>query len=182
MIGAEDLATRTRVSSPPTTSRTLLQRPSNTLGQVKIASPCSASWEEMKGDERVRFCDHCQLNVYNLSGMDRREATRLVTGQEERLCVRFYQRFDGTVLTADCPVGLRAARKRLARSITCTAVILLSVRAYFVGEARSDVLPRPIQAVVNYIDPPARPTMGAPAAIPAPEMLGQIRDWNPPAR
>ncbi|MCA1596938.1 MAG: hypothetical protein LC772_11015, partial [Chloroflexi bacterium] len=85
MINADDLTTRTRVSSAAVTSRTLLRRPANGLGQVKIASPCSASWEEMKGDERVRFCDHCQLNVYNLSGMGRQEATRLVTGQSERL-------------------------------------------------------------------------------------------------
>jgi hypothetical protein len=54
------------------------------------------------------------MNVYNLSDMTKLEAENLLTVSEGRLCVRFYRREDGTVLTADCPVGLRAARLRLA--------------------------------------------------------------------
>jgi hypothetical protein len=42
------------------------------LSQIKIASPCAASWDEMRGDDRCRFCQHCQLNVYNLSAMTHR--------------------------------------------------------------------------------------------------------------
>ncbi len=74
--------------------------------RLTIASPCPASWDEMKGDERVRFCDECELNVYNLSDMSEEEALKLVEEREGRLCVRFYQREDGTVLTSDCPVGM----------------------------------------------------------------------------
>ncbi len=84
------------------------------LGRVRVAAPCAASWAEMRGDDRVRFCDQCGLNVYNLSGMTRREAERLVAGRDERLCVRFYRAADGTVLTRNCPVGLRALRRRVA--------------------------------------------------------------------
>ena len=73
--------------------------------RLTIASPCPASWDEMKGDERVRFCDECELNVYNLSDMSEEEALKLVEEREGRLCVRFYQRKDGTVLTQDCRVG-----------------------------------------------------------------------------
>jgi hypothetical protein len=73
--------------------------------QMKIASPCPASWEDMEGDDRIRFCDECELNVYNLSDMAEDAALKLVEEREGRLCVRFYQREDGTVLTSDCPVG-----------------------------------------------------------------------------
>jgi hypothetical protein len=73
--------------------------------QLKIASPCPASWDDMEGDERVRFCDECELNVYSLSDMPEKEALKLVEEREGRLCVRFYQREDGTVITRDCPVG-----------------------------------------------------------------------------
>lgn len=59
----------------------------------------------MDGDERVRFCRECSRNVYNLSAMSAPEACRLVAEREGRVCVRFYQRRDGTVLTSDCPVG-----------------------------------------------------------------------------
>ena len=44
------------------------------LNNIKIASPCSANWDEMYGNERKRFCGDCKLNVYNLSGMSRDEA------------------------------------------------------------------------------------------------------------
>lgn len=89
------------------------------LEQVRVASPCNASWDEMVGDERVRFCLSCEKNVYNLSAMPREDAERLL---EERLgkdlCVRFYQRADGTILTEDCPVGVRKKRrKKLALAV-----------------------------------------------------------------
>jgi len=77
--------------------------------QLRIASPCKAPWENMDGDERVRFCRECNRNVYNLSAMTEREARRVVAEREGRLCVRFYQRRDGTVLTSDCPVGAKRA-------------------------------------------------------------------------
>ena len=96
------------------------------LDRLEIASPCSASWEQMVGDDLVRHCDSCRLNVYNLSGMTRDEAETLMQEREGRLCVRFYRRADGTVLTRDCPVGLRAIRRRLAR---IAASIIASIAA-----------------------------------------------------
>ena len=85
------------------------------LDYVRVAAPCSADWDAMIGDERARFCGQCRLNVYNLSGMTKREAEALIAGAEGRLCVRFYRRADGTVLTENCPVGLRALKRRLSR-------------------------------------------------------------------
>jgi hypothetical protein len=85
------------------------------LSRVKVASPCTADWESMLGNERQRFCGQCQLNVYNLSGMSKREAENLISHAEGRLCVRFYRRADGTILTKDCPVGLRALKRRFTR-------------------------------------------------------------------
>ena len=90
------------------------------LDNVTVASPCPAEWESMFGDERVRFCGQCQLNVYNLSGMARREAERLVANAEGRVCVRFYRRKDGTILTKNCPVGLRAFKRRVSRLARAT--------------------------------------------------------------
>src|SRR5215211_8226592 len=91
-----------------------MQTYTNPLEQVKVAAPCPADWERMVGDARVRYCDRCSLHVYNLSGMTRREAEALVTGAESRLCVRFYRRPDGTILTRNCPVGLSALKRRAA--------------------------------------------------------------------
>ncbi len=93
------------------------------LDQVRIASPCSMKWEQMTavGDgDRTRHCGQCALNVHNISDMTRDEAEgflrSVVPGQ--RVCGTFYRRTDGTILTRDCPVGLRAARRRLVRLIS----------------------------------------------------------------
>ena len=86
------------------------------LDHVKIAAPCPADWDQMFSfeDKRVRFCSQCNLNVYNLSGMSRQEAEALITKTEGRLCVRFYRRADGSILTQNCPVGLKAIKRRVA--------------------------------------------------------------------
>ena len=102
----------------------------NPLEQVRVAAPCTADWEKMVGDERMRYCDRCSLHVYNLSGMTRREAEALVAGTEGRLCVRFYRRADGTILTRNCPVGLRALKRRVARVAGAT---LSAVLGFFAG-------------------------------------------------
>ena len=86
------------------------------LDHVKIAAPCPADWDQMFSfeHERVRFCSQCNLNVYNLSNMSRQEAEALITKTEGRLCVRFYRKADGSILTQNCPVGLKALKHRVA--------------------------------------------------------------------
>lgn len=90
----------------------------NPLDNIKIASPCSQDWNAMIGVGRKRYCGECKLNVYNLSGMTRTEAESLLMNSEGRLCVRFYRRADGSILTKDCPVGWQAVKKRISRVAT----------------------------------------------------------------
>lgn len=85
------------------------------LNNLRIASPCSADWEKMIGDERVRHCSQCNLNVYNLSAMSGLEARDMVAKHEGRMCVHFYHRKDGTILTRNCPVGLKIVMRRVSR-------------------------------------------------------------------
>jgi hypothetical protein len=82
------------------------------LDSVRIATPCAARWEDMRGDERVRFCGRCRKNVYDLSEMTRAEAEMLLRSHAGELCVSILRRADGTVITSDCPVGVRARRVR----------------------------------------------------------------------
>ncbi len=98
----------------------------NPLSNIKIASPCTADWNEMLGNERRRFCGECKLNVYNLSGMSQREAENLLLNSEGRLCVRFYKRADGTILTKDCPVGWQAIRQRVSKTVTAFASLVFA--------------------------------------------------------
>ncbi len=103
----------------------------NELESLRIASPCLARWDEMVGDERARFCALCQKNVYNLSAMTRREAEDLVASREGGLCARLYRRADGTVLTADCPVG---RRRRAARWLRRAVASIGAAVAVFGGQ------------------------------------------------
>lgn len=56
----------------------------------------------MKGGKYVRHCDVCDKNVYNISMLSRKHATELIQEKEGKLCVVFYQRPDGTIVTQDC--------------------------------------------------------------------------------
>jgi len=85
------------------------------IDNIRIASPCTADWEQMKGDDRVRHCDACNLKVYNLAAFTEAEIRELVANRKGRLCGRIYRRRDGTVLTQNCPVGLRAVARRISR-------------------------------------------------------------------
>jgi hypothetical protein len=80
------------------------------LQNIRIATPCSESWDGMVGNDRVRYCGGCEKNVYNLSAMTELEAQELIAGNEGELCMRLFRRKDGTVITSDCPVGVRRQR------------------------------------------------------------------------
>lgn len=95
--------------------------------QVRIASPCSEKWEQMKGDERVRFCAQCKLNVFNIRELSETDARALLFKAEGRVCGRVYQRPDGTVLTKDCPTGLALLRRRALAAVTMVAAMALAV-------------------------------------------------------
>ena len=94
------------------------------LDNIRVATPCSAEWSAMVGDDRVRACRACQKNVYNISNMTRDEAEALIVGTSGNLCVRYFQRADGTILLADCTVGKSQKRKR--RLVAAGAAALLA--------------------------------------------------------
>ena len=136
------------------------------LNNLKVASPCPADWNEMYGDDRKRFCGDCKLNVYNLSGMTTGEAERLVTNAEGRLCVRYYQRADGSIITADCPVGWAKIKQRTRVYATAafSLVMALLTGVFFVSlfsrqTATVGVLRIPFTTPTP--TPPPEHTMGA---------------------
>lgn len=142
------------------------------LDQVRVASPCNASWDEMLGDDRVRFCTSCEKNVFNLSAMSRDDAERLL---EERLggelCVRFYQRADGTIMTQDCPVGVTKKRRKMA--------VLAAAGAGAMALAATSLFTKTMGK------PAMGATMGEMAIDPAPHVMGSIAapvDTVPPVQ
>lgn len=127
----------------------------NSLNNIKIASPCSADWNAMIGNERQRYCGECKLNVYNLSGMSRDEAESFLLQSEGRVCVRFFRRNDGTVLTKDCPVGWQAVKKRMSRFRTVAASLFFTIfggiglTAFFSNSAQENNVMGEIATPIN---------------------------------
>lgn len=133
------------------------------LDMVRVASPCPIKWDTMAGDERVRHCSRCNLHVFNLSAMQRAEAESLIQAKQGRLCARYYQRADGTVMTQDCPEQSRLLRRRrivwaLGLFLTLWISLLgwLGVRAWPDGQDQYRSPFRriePFRTVLEWLDP-----------------------------
>ena len=147
----------------------------------------------MIGDERVRFCAQCELNVFNLSAMTRAEAEHLIAGAESRLCVRFYRRRDGSIITQDCPIGLRALKLRASRIRRAVAAALFG---FFAG-AGGTVAVRGVdpltdwpptwhgQSMMGEIAEPVKPTISddtSPVGRTQPVTLGRMISRGPSKR
>src|SRR5712691_6823939 len=83
--------------------------------RITIPVPCDADWDSMSGNDQVRFCEHCNLHVTDLSSMTRQEATRLVARAEGRLCVRYIQRPGGGILSKQVSAKLHPITRRMSR-------------------------------------------------------------------
>ena len=143
------------------------------LDRIEIASPCPASWDDMEGDDRSRFCGQCRKNVYNIAAMTRSQAEALIAATEGSACLRLFRRADGTVLTSDCPVGVRALRRAAAAGLARIAAIgtlalgtLLAVGGAKAASVRVRQL-RPLASICEWLSP-------TPVAVGRPVMMGAV--------
>src|ERR1700730_18353862 len=120
------------------------------LDRITIPVPCDADWDSMSGNDQVRFCEHCNLHVTDLSSMTRQNAMRLVARSHARLCVRYIQLPGGGVLTK-APEKLYRIGRRVSQIAAgaFTASLTLSTAA-----AQNSVRPgadvsRQASAIVN---------------------------------
>src|SRR5205823_8797543 len=89
------------------------------LDVIEIRNPCPASWEQMAGDTKRRFCTHCNKFVHNLTEMPSDEAERLVCSNAGDLCVRFARDPEtNRILTLDYRPRPTSSRRRALATIT----------------------------------------------------------------
>jgi hypothetical protein len=168
-----DLRTRTRAarSELDRVTEALSQRRLPLLDRIQVASPCSEGWEDMSGNERRRFCGKCQKHVYNLSAMTSDEAEALVFETEGRICVRFYRRADGTVLTQDCPVGRQRKRRRWLAAVSLAAAGAGAAAAIGGQATTGELVPiEPAPAVMGSAAVPDDPAPSPEVAVEAAEL------------
>ena len=97
------------------------------INQITVDSPCNVDWNSMIGNDAVRFCQHCNLSVHNLSAMTRKEATRLMRRSEGRLCVQYVRRPDGLIATRQGRRKLHQIQRRVSRIAAGAFTAALSV-------------------------------------------------------
>lgn len=111
----------------------MVSKAEEVLDKVIIAAPCTVSWDSMVGDNTSRLCSGCSRNVYNLSDMTAREAKEFLQKNGVKECLTFYRRSDGTIMTDNCPRGLRAIREQYRKVQRKAAILASSILATFVS-------------------------------------------------
>ena len=111
--------------------------PKNFLNNITIPSPCTADWDSMIGNEQVRFCEHCSLEVHNLSLMTRNQAQRLVARSNGRLCVRYHHTSNGRPVTLPAGHKLHRIGRRVSRIAAGAFTATLSVTSAVAQQSES---------------------------------------------
>jgi hypothetical protein len=97
--------------------------------KIEVASPCSESWDEMAGNDVVRFCSHCAKSVNNLSEMTPRQAAKLVRKSGGSLCITYKKQPETGLPIFAQKINRLAARSGIAAGVI-GASILLADAAY----------------------------------------------------
>jgi hypothetical protein len=129
-------------------------------GGLCIPRPCTVTWQEMTGDERLRHCERCNRDVPNLSAMTEIEANAWLAGRRGRVCARIDRGKDGRIL-----FQATASSKR--------ALHVVSGAAMFLAAACTE----PAQDTVAV--PPPATAEPAPAATAAPAAAATSMDLAP---
>ena len=101
---------------------------------LRVNDPCTESWDEMFGNDRVRFCSHCAKNVNNLSAMTPKEARKLVRRSGGSLCIRYIQHPETKApVFADTLTQITRRRVPLMAAGVMTASLSLATLTYAQG-------------------------------------------------
>jgi hypothetical protein len=166
------------------------------LQRIYVASPCNVPWESMQGDDHVRHCGSCDKQVFDLSSLTTAEAESLLA-KNNNICAQYYRRADGTILTADCPVGVAKKTKQRRKAAVIAATIASSVAGAALASAffsradeehetcssgavpTSQVSTPPTQTLpVNVTDKPPQPVthqLNTPPVTPPTPQIHQMR-------
>jgi hypothetical protein len=90
----------------------------NPITDIGMAQCCQERWQDLKSfgpNHRIRRCPHCGVRVYNVSGLDTKQAMALIAGNEPHPLKKVHIRADGTLVAEDRYCRKRSKRRLLAR-------------------------------------------------------------------
>ncbi|HWC19889.1 MAG TPA: hypothetical protein VG498_22945, partial [Terriglobales bacterium] len=109
--------------------------------RLRIITPCSASWSSMVGDDRTRYCQHCNLHVHNLSKMTQSEVEQLLLEHEGRICGRMHQANEESAVIADSVRYFTTKEKGLSRILASALTAAMSVSVAFAQTSSREQVP-----------------------------------------
>jgi len=134
------------------------------LPVIDVPSPCPADWYAMAGDDRRRFCAHCQRHVHDLSAMRSDEVLDLICQSAGNLCVQFERAPDGQVKTLDYEQAAKSPWWR-----RCHWIVVALLAAIGATVARAAWPKPPVQTqwrgAMLIVPPPAPPPGNAGGAL-----------------
>ena len=104
------------------------------------------------------------------------DAENLLRLSEGRLCVRYYQRPDGTILTRDCPVGWAGVKRRISIFASAAAAVIISL---FGGLLVLSTFGRATRAIskipIPFVKPTPEPAIMGAIAMPPPTPTPEVK-------
>jgi hypothetical protein len=101
--------------------------------QLRIVSPCKVDWDSMLGNDRVRFCEHCQLSVHNLDFASRKQIRRLIARSGDRLCVSYHNPSSRRETVFPTPLLHKIGRRTSAIAASAFSATLSMSTAFAAG-------------------------------------------------
>lgn len=148
---------------------------SDRLSNIRLAAPCNKDWNNMEGDERVRFCNACEKSVYNISDMSRKDAEEFLRENGVSKCMRIFRRTDGTIVNDNCPVGLRKIRDGFRWAAACVTWAIscsFAVTAAFAQSTQEALIKQ--LAPENVTDTPSKVILNLPSQPHLPVVVGSV--------
>jgi hypothetical protein len=161
-----------------------------TIDRIEIRHPCSASWAEMDGDARSRFCTLCSKVVHDTTALTTCELEKMLDAPTVP-CLRVHRDAGGRVLTRDrlaalAFVGLAACAGGSDSSAIATSPspdVATEVRTMGTGTREDGA-----SGIAELVVAPPRPTQGEPgitagvvALLPSPPeaLVGRVAPHQP---
>jgi hypothetical protein len=88
-----------------------------------VSRPCAQDWNGMTGDDKRRFCDHCQLHVHNLSAMSHAEQEALFSEHRMRRCVAYVAGNDSIGVCSDTWLQLQRLLRLWRAGLALLAIL-----------------------------------------------------------
>ncbi|HEV2826832.1 MAG TPA: ankyrin repeat domain-containing protein [Pyrinomonadaceae bacterium] len=146
--------------------------PKHFLKNLTIPQPCAADWNSMVGNDQVRFCEHCSLEVHNLSLLTRSQAERLISRSNGRLCARYHQDPAGKPLVLPISQKLHSIGRRVSRIAAGAFTATLTISSAVAQSSTSSL--SDISAVTNVMQPDVRASLNSSIAGTVTDQAGAV--------